>query len=484
MGQAVGPGGGGTAPRISYARQAGTAPISPAVQNFASRYENAMKEKPHLKARMAARLQDFERLAASQDATVVDYSDKVFARLDDDLKGLHDVVETADPADRAKLADILGDLLLTGSLVPTRRGRGDAQQFSIEVMNHDRLRDMLRDVEFGLRGTNRNRLREQLDDIKLRDGDTLEQRMLELSLLNLKPEAAEALRNDALFQKIRDSPYAGTWMLAASGADEQRFLNTCAASAVNQGILADVSSIAGLLHAGRSVTRNLEADLARYRNNPEKDPNPQVVELLQRRIDQAKASFDDIESRAHQMLDSGAPPDFDAVHALTRDWGRVMQKLAGVSDATTATRTPHLTKKDIDDHWHLSALLAILQLKMFHRPLNRVEGIDVGKYRDNVETTIKTGLRITGREVDGNLAKWIEQGNSIDTYWTELLHAGGTHFSVTGHSLYMKAVRDGDEEVFLVGDPMVSYMQRMTKPEMVAYARRKHVTVPEVFVPG
>lgn len=445
---------------------------------------------------LRARLHDMQQVAG--DGTLEDYTDEVFGN-DEVIRSLGSVAKKTVASEDSDVVDIVNDALLFTSLVPAREERHRQRRTfgatsvyarrAIEVMSVNKLIALLRDVSVAatvdedvFTGA------DSLKGIRYRAADSLAARMAKLSLVNMKEAARRQLEDDEFFQALVASPALSDVLMASSGADEQQFLNTCAASAVNQQVLGQVSTLAGLLLVGRTIADRVEGRAhgagAQQTERKMFGKKRTMQELAVKRVTEARREFDAIQTQALQIVTSGGKPLAGLV-ALTRRWSRQMQKLAGVLDLSGGTSSvPVLSKKVVPEAWLASAVLSTASVVVpADRTMRRREAIDqdvlvgeVGKVVD-LPTTAQADRKLTpsltGPGADANL----------ESFWHKVFSAGGAMFNTASHSLYVKAIKRGGERIFAVGDPKGSRYDYKNFTSFAAYARNNDIMVAPHLVP-
>ncbi|MEV6716030.1 glycosyltransferase [Lentzea sp. NPDC051208] len=376
------------------------------------------------------------------------------------------------PEHAGRVRDLVTDLLVTTSAVPVRHRRvGDITKLNLghvhdwqtarpmppATLEHV-LAEIAADVEAG---------RVPLSDLPHHAADPLPRRLAVLGTLNLAPHARAGLLAHPPFAALLDSPHLADALFAGKGLDEQRFLNTCESAAVHTGLRSVLPTVIAQVHAGRAVADSAEQALLRaLENSPEllarKDrPGGRTVEQLVRdRIAEARETFDRLEQQS-----STDAPDWAA---MSDDWGRVMQKLAAVSDPSEGVDSiPVLSRKAIRGAWAASA---VLSLPMgVDRPGRRGTGVNED-YRLLAEQVLADPTP-SGRTRP--LADIVD-----DRFWSRVHHLGALPVALEGrftaHALSVQAVRHEGVEVYLVGDPKKKHFDMLTQSEFAAWAARSN----------
>ncbi|WP_329792503.1 glycosyltransferase [Lentzea sp. DG1S-22] len=376
------------------------------------------------------------------------------------------------PEHAGRVRDLVTDLLVTTSAVPVRHRRvGDITKLNLghvhdwqtarplppATLEHV-LDEIAADVEAG---------RVPLSDLPHNAADPLPRRLAVLGTLNLAPHARAGLLAHPPFTALLDSPHLADALFAGKGLDEQRFLNTCESAAVHTGLRSVLPTVIAQVHAGRAVADSAEwALLSALENSPEllarKDrPGGRTVEQLVRdRIAEARETFDRLEQQS-----STDAPDWAA---MSDDWGRVMQKLAAVSDPSEGVDSiPVLSRKAIRGAWAASAVLS-LPLGV-DRPGRR--GIGVNEDYRLLAEQVLADPTPSGRTKP--LADIVD-----DRFWSRVHHAGVLPVALEGrftaHALSVQAVRHEGVEVYLVGDPKKKHFDMLTQSEFAAWAARSN----------
>ncbi|MCG8928264.1 glycosyltransferase, partial [Lentzea sp. CC55] len=377
-----------------------------------------------------------------------------------------------DPEHAGRVRDLVTDLLVTTSAVPVRHRRvGDITKLNLghvhdwqtarpmppATLEHV-LAEIAADVEAG---------RVPLADLPHHAADPLPRRLAVLGTLNLAPHARAGLLAHPPFTALLDSPHLADALFAGKGLDEQRFLNTCESAAVHTGLRTVLPTVIAQVHAGRAVADSAERALLRaLEDSPElmarKDRagGRTVEQLVRDRIAEARETFDRLEQQS-----STDAPDWAA---MSDEWGRVMQKLAAVSDPSEGVDSiPVLSRKAIRGAWTASA---VLSLPMgVDRPGRRATGVNED-YRLLAEQVLADPTP-SGRTRP--LADLVD-----DRFWSRVHHAGVLPVALEGrftaHALSVQAVRHEGVEVYLVGDPKKKHFDMLTQSEFAAWAARSN----------
>ncbi len=375
-------------------------PHEQALHNFSTQYGSAMSGFDQLNLDVSGRLSDFAAMARQYG--VEDYSAQIFgnAKILTLLEQINKNLEDADESDAEHVAKLVADMLLFASLIPTHMteykrkfGKSGFTRLTVNVLSPARLIDILVEIAQQTAAGGDVSDSATLKDIGFDDQDSVAQRMLKLSLANMQKTARAHLQNNDLFKALLASPDILRVMLASGGAVEQRFLNTCAAAAVNQEVQTNVTNIAGLLMVGRGVTgyiesqlgnSNLEESLNKTHKRTRKLKKVTIRQHALKRITEARTAFNEIEQEATEIV-LKKPVDIQALQRLTQRWSRIMQKLSGVVNLEDGTKGVQvLSKNRIREHWKASAIVSTLSGAPFDRPLRRAEGIDESHFREAV----------------------------------------------------------------------------------------------------
>lgn len=468
------------------------------IQDFSRAYTQTFKDLPQLQVDISGRLQQFTALANNygiEDYTSLVFDDNQVSRLliniNDQLGRIDDETETT------KVSNRIADLVLFTSLIPTqvtehtrRLRQSRFSRFAVEVMNVNKLREILMQMSKKLAFHDSADGTESYANINFGNNDDLAQRMLKTSLTQLQSGVRGDLQDNDLFRAILASGDIMSVIMASGGAIEQRFLNTCAAVAVTQDIQTRVSSIIGLLQAGRGVATYVETEATNSQHLDKKvkgglfRKKQTVGQLATKRVAEARATFNSIEQDATRIM-ANQPIDFAALQALTRPWNRVMQKLAGVINLTTNDgNLPVLSKKYIDEAWGWSAALSTVSLIGLDRPGSRLKDTDADKLAEaggatadlSGTSTTMSSLR-DFLNVNGN-ARQARRGR-LNQFWENVAKLGGSTFNLSSHALYMKAILHGGRRVFAIGDPKIDKYIYKTIRQMERYANKNTaLTVP------
>jgi hypothetical protein len=436
-----------------------------------------MQVEEHLEQRLRA----LETFAAG--GQVEDVSALVIPRLLTELRAV--ARELPDDEDAAQaVAERVTDLLVAGCLVVSR-GTGRRA----EVVTPERLQTTLQDLAVELQSTT------DFDATslgKLGTGASLAEDMLRLNLLGLSAQARDELADSKLFKALAASEVVGAAMLAASGHEEQHFLSTCGIASVDQAVLSQVGSIAGLVFVGRKVlagaTRRLTADENALRAQRavlrHAGKKQSLWAMCERAIDTATQAMSDIETRALRVIADGGPKAAARLRALTLRWGKAMQRVMGVISGPLLgadTDQSILTEKYIGGQWLASAVLAAVWEGpgIFWRGEAdaRSEGPDAGSYRDLLASELGLTTQAPTITLEKSAREWRSPG-VIDKLWRETAWRGGVPLDVPGHSLYLRAVRRHGRELFLLGEPKGSAYERKTKSELISWMAGKEIDLP------
>ena len=474
----------------------------PATQNFAKVYADKLQKFPHLQADMSGRLADLEQLA--QGYTLEDYSTQVLGR--SELLFILEEINTnlgkegVDSTYRASIRERIADMLLFSSLIISQVTAkklspslttwflGKKQFFdraAVEVISPEMLLKALKQIAL------KTAAKEDASaGIAFSGQESLAQRMLKLSLLNVKEQARKELQQDPLFQSILSSPEVLKVMLASSGGLEQDFLNTCAAVAVNQDVLKRVGSIAGLLQIGRATATHIETMIkSMQKSNALKKQLAQQAKkstsmesYYLNRVNTARSAFDIIEQKAKALV-LAKQVDLAGLQALTHDWNRQMQRLAAVIAVVDPQKLPTLTEKKPED-W-VGSVAGLLQ----GRTGRRLLPVDAAALAKVIGQTVE--LASPKGEVPINTLLTAEKNEQIamGKLWEAVFQAGGTPFSMTfkvlgksqGHAVYLKAILRGNEKLFALQDPMIRRYDFKNFKEMNAYIKEHQASVPDAF---
>ncbi len=406
-------------------------------------------------------------------------------------------------AARSAVVSLVNDLLVAASLVPAREAPV-RRAGALSLVSHHDLRTIVPVAAGPLQvtlhriaaalGRGKNPLDEApLAGIGYHPQQPLAQRLARLALLNLSQGARDQLAADPLFTALLASPLLAEALFAASGAEQQFFLNTCAAAAINQEVLERVPTIAGLLSVGRRVVELIEAeharggpalalpdrgDLGRLRRGRT------IGQTLRSRIDRATTEFNAITAHAHALLAQPTPDPAAArqrLQQLTLRWSKAMQKLSGVvspgqTDAGLSD-VPVLTRMLIPGAWTASTWLAApLGLDRFRR---RHAGIPADDYREAIGAQLASPPLLPTVE----LAASLTDDRRRAQFWRNVLRAGGILAAAPGHLLRLRAVRRDSRRVFALGDPLHANYEYIPLPAITAWARSRRAQVAGLYLP-
>ncbi|WP_424186969.1 hypothetical protein ACOBQX_03805 [Actinokineospora sp. G85] len=328
-------------------------------------------------------------------------------------------------------------------------------------------------------------------DLSVPPAAPLPVRLAALGQVNINPDIRAALAAQPLATALRANPAALTESLfAATGHDEQVFLNTCVASAVNTGVRGRVPTLAGLLHVGRAIADGAERSVNRA--TPEARTRADRIgrtqeELVGDRVAEARAEFTEIETRALDLVtrDQTDPEVRRGWRDLTDQWSRVTQKLAA-ADLTVA-KVPVLTRKVVPGNWLLSASLALPLA--FDRGSRRYQGIDGQVYVSKIQglLAMEPNGSLFGHDVDAPstpLTPELATPGGRDAFWQRLSQSAGTVVTTPGHTVHVQATRAAGEQVFVLDDPKNANPAMLTPTEFADWARESKAQAPTALFPA
>ncbi|WP_236725342.1 hypothetical protein [Amycolatopsis orientalis] len=468
----------------------------PEANDFADRYDVAFDGLPNLATEdLGARLDQLSRLA--EGGRLENHTGTVFgspaisaalSRIDRNLG------ELADPDVRASVRSLVNDAVLVTSLVPTReRDVPDNSRFRLKTVRDrrvlqplsiDRLQQVLGDLAVNVEAGRDPFTAEHstVRGIGYRPEEELPTRLARLGLTNLSHAGRATLREDPLFQALLGNPAALTESLfAATGHDEQHFMNTCGAAATNTDLRAVVPTIAGLLLAGRGVVARVEDQLAKTpRARLDRRDRPlgrSIGDLAAKRVAEARERFAKIEKRATRLAAAGSTgPGHRADWAdLTTRWSRTMQKLAAVIwlNRGDGSAVPVLTRKVVSGAWELS--VPLLLPVALDRPGRRTTGTDDVRFRDAAYQPVGPTPRESYRgqhwsEPDRPLSPYL--ATSAGEFWDRVRSGTGIRIFTTGHEMVLKAAEHGGERMFVVSDPKKAQFDYLTIEQFVRFVER------------
>ncbi|TDD42211.1 scabin-related ADP-ribosyltransferase [Saccharopolyspora elongata] len=413
------------------------------------------------------------------------------------LQVIHANLDRIPEPGRARVRAWVADAVLATSLVPVREtapaglaGLDHAavrQRFAVRALTPDRLETALAEIAKNLESwsdpfeTDFSSL--QHTDYQPEAG--LPQRLAQLSLANLTPQARPKLRDSDLYQRLLgDEDALVDSMFAAGGHDTQHFLCTCTAAALNAEVLGKVPTTAGLL----LVARNLADQVAQRIADPAKerahllDERDQLFgrtirELVSDRVQEARREFDDIERRALELIDSGRR-DPGAWADFNQRWGRSMQKLSVVMDPSQGPDSiPVLTNALFPGHWGWSVGISAL-LMVLDRPFRRFAGMDGQAMAEALRKTLHHDGRI--RQVE--FAKWVDEAGAAQA-WQRVHRSGGVLLQTATHTLWLEAVQRDGQQAFLLHDPKKSHPDHYGPQAMLDRAGRSKMVAELVDPP-
>ncbi|KOV83957.1 protein-glutamine glutaminase family protein [Nocardia sp. NRRL S-836] len=420
------------------------------------------------------------------------------------LVSLDDALAVLDePAVLDQVRAFVTEALLAASLVPTREvplrpgltDRGHVtDRREIRPITSDRLTAVLDDLtQVVSRGANPfTAVRSSLRGIHLRAGTALPVRLATLGLVNLSVGARTAVVASPLFAALRDNPSALTESLfAGAGHEEQHFITTCVAAAVNTALRTRVPGISALLHLGRSAADSVEwltgRTAAEVRSAADRPFGRSLEEMARGRVAASRSEFDAIERRALDLVaaDQGDLDVRREWRSLTARWGRTMQKLAAADLGHEVV--PVLTRKVVEGHWWTSALLAAPAL--VDRGHRRLADVKLPRYAAKFQSSLALEPDATrfgaepattsGVPLAANLAA---PGQRAE-FWSRLASSAGHVVMTPDHAVHLQAgVVDG-RRVFVLNDPMRSHPSVLTAAELIDWASDWEAKVSQSLLP-
>ncbi|SER51967.1 protein-glutamine glutaminase family protein [Lentzea albida] len=411
---------------------------------------------------------------------------------------------SVEPVEAAQVRAFVTEALLAAALVPTREvplgpkltGRGRAvDPKEIRPITADRLTAVLDDLTAVVsRGENPfTAARSSLRGLHLHAGTTLPVRLAALGLVNLSAAARTAVVASPLFAALRDNPSAlAESLFAGAGHEEQYFITTCVAAAMNAAVRNRVPGTAALLHLGRSAADSAELVISRtaaeVRSAADRPFGRSLEDMARGRIAAARSEFDAIERRALQLVaadqaDPGVRHDW---RALTVRWSRTMQKLAAADLSQDVV--PVLTKKVVAGHWWSSALLAAPAL--VDRGPRRLSGVAPNRYpalfqhglAPEPDATLFGAESATTSRVP--LAEYLALPAQRAEFWSRLASSPGHVVLTPDHAVHLRAGVVGGRRVFVLSDPMRSHPSVLTAAELVTWAADWGAESPALLLPG
>ncbi|MFB9909042.1 WXG100-like domain-containing protein [Allokutzneria oryzae] len=432
----------------------------------ATQYAALLAELPNLRqgVDVSAHVGELVRLAD------VDHSADVMAA--PEVRRMLRRIDAALPSGGAvRIRSVVRDAVLSTAVVPTRGHR------VIQPFSHRRLEAVLTDIAlhleagadpFGTPGS-------VLEHLDYRPNAPMPVRLAVLALANLVPRSRSTLAADPVFRAIVASPSLVDALFAASGHDEQQFLNTCDPAAMNTALLGRVPTIAGLLHIGGAMVEHvndvLAAATADQLSRADR-PGRTIGELVRQRIREAERVFATVESEAIRLAGIGAPMAEWA--RLTRQWGRVMQKLAAVVDLSAGPDSvPVLTKKPVPGAWGVSA--ALMTPLAVDRPGRRVSAVNGAAYQESLDARMA--------DVDGRSRRFVgitdwtrDRAQTRLEFWRRVRYSGvaqlETENAITKHALALRATTVDGVRGYSLADPKESEPRFLRADEFFAWAHR------------
>jgi len=195
---------------------------------------------------------------------------------------------------------------------------------------------------------------------------SLQERIFQVSLLNLTTGVRLALHRDELGIAILHQRRLFRWMLACSNTDEQYFLSSCDSAASNVSLMSHHTTIASLLVVSRLIGKAFEAQMAGLSEKTRAYATiwPQWTAPSQKQyVTQRRLFFLKENERIYRLGleyardEKGNGPSLDKLFHLTKMWNFSMQSFSSVF---FASQPVVMTRKLIPDRWHLSTFLMTL----------------------------------------------------------------------------------------------------------------------------
>ncbi len=383
--------------------------------------------------------------------------------------------------------EIIKDIILISSIIPAKiKTNGKISSYFMPLSNLAVMSLLKRVAEAdSIEDTPLSRL-----PIQRFSEFNLAQKIFHLSLLNFWSKGQEKIMNSGYFNLMKSSPRLLDWMLASSGPLEQNYLNSCALTNRLQEFLMKAPDILTVLIINEEL-------IEEYRYVDEYEQ--QIFESVERELILIKKEALELLHREHY----GRKVSYAEKEKLKRRWSKVMQKFGLLKSKS------HPTPKAINNHWTLSAVLAIpvvlfKQATGLHRrgkpnaPNIRMRargGIpnELGVFK-NLLGCFYDIRRDRGEDPpslnDFGDQSINEQRAIVKKLWTSVnwddgynLTGGGSHINVLGrslhlprHSLYLRAIENSaGEKVFLLLDPKVDSYRGLTFEKMRTYIIRRRL---------
>ncbi|WP_434447518.1 protein-glutamine glutaminase family protein [Lentzea sp. E54] len=420
------------------------------------------------------------------------------------LVSLNDVLtNSGEPGEAARVRAFVTEALLAAALVPTREvplgtrltGRDHAADpREIRPITADRLTAVLDDLAAVVsRGEDPfTAATSSLRGIHLHAGTALPVRLATLGLANLSAAARTAVVASPLFAALRDNPSAlAESLFAGAGHEEQYFITTCVAAAMNAAVRNRVPGTAALLHLGRSAADSAERVISRtaaeVRSAADRPFGRSLEDMARGRIAAARSEFDAIERRALTLVaaDQGDPGVRHDWRALTVRWSRTMQKLAAADLSQDVV--PVLTKKVVAGHWWSSALLAAPAL--VDRGPRRLSGVAPNQYAALFlhGLALESDAILSGVESATTSRVPLAENLALPTqraeFWNRLASSPGHVVMTLDHAVHLRAGVVGGRRVFVLSDPMRSHPSVLTAAELVTWAADWEAESPASLLP-
>ncbi|MCP2205582.1 hypothetical protein LX90_009324, partial [Lentzea flava] len=414
-----------------------------------------------------------------------------------------------DPAVKERVRTFVNEAVLAASLTPVRdqpgRSRWGGRQRDrreIRVISSHRLSRLLGELDAFV-SLGRDPFTDALSSTRAIDLPAeadLPVRLAVLGLLNLSEAGRSGVVSSELYTALLANPPALVEsMFASTGHEEQYFLATCVAAAVDTAVRVTLPNIVALLHIGRTAATATENSIRKVpsdvRGKSDRLFRRSLEEMVLERVADARAEFDVIERWARELIDSDQsdPEVRREWRALSERWGRAMQKLAA-ADLTGGT-APVLTRKIIKGHWATSAIVAAPVL--VDRGWRRLIGVDqmtyVETFRRQLADTFRTQLAFGPDEtLFGSSRSTTDErvfladldSARLAAFWQRVAATNGVIVATTGHQVHVQATVVDEEPVFILNDGKLSDPSVLTTREFAEWAERRDASVSAANTPG
>lgn len=266
-------------------------------------------------------------------------NDPVF---DGQLKFIRSKINNIKNIKEKKLVSLLlNDLLVSAIYVPSKLEKNGKKRLSIETVSINGLKKVLLLMEKNLLEGKSVLDISFFDHLKLSPnqlglGDTylkasVAQRSLLLSVGNLNGHIKTSYLKSDTFQKILNRKDLPSWMLGASGATRQDFVNTCTGAAITQDMLSTISDLGAMKEIGMQYHAMMTQALAEaspvVKSSKTRFLGPTVEKKAQMRLDKSEKELEKLGKQIEKILSSEKSIDPKIIEQQKKDWNKTMQYL-------------------------------------------------------------------------------------------------------------------------------------------------------------